>query len=267
MPVQAFTASDIPRFLALAAREGWVCERWELQFLLIHFAQGCRVWRDNGVAEGYVTSIGYGRSGWIGNLLVTPDKRRKGIGRTLMQAAVLALLHAGVETVWLTASEEGVELYRALGFHQLDTVERWVGKGSGTGKVSAAPLDLEWVRAIDRAGWGDRRDPLLQVTCGRGALVNTSGGFLCRQPWESGVQIGPWGCIIDAQAEELFDGALAASAGRVFLDVPAGNHAAGRLLKDRGFRVKGRTALMYLGAPPPYQPGNIYALGSMGSMG
>lgn len=129
------------------------------------------------------------------------------------------------------------------------------------------PLDLEWVRAIDRAGWGDRRDKLLRVTYRRGAMVSSSGGFLCRQRWESGEQIGPWGCLIESQAGGLLDAALAAAPGRVFLDVPAGNHTAAKLLSSRGFHVKGRTALMFLGAPPPYQPSHIYALGSMGSMG
>ncbi|UFS70281.1 GNAT family N-acetyltransferase [Geomonas sp. RF6] len=267
MGAEAFTAADIPSFLTLAEREGWICEAWELEFLLATFGQGCRVWRENGGAGGFVTSIGYGKSGWIGNLLVVPEMRRKGIGRTLMQAAVLALLHAGVETVWLTASQQGAELYRRLGFMQVDTVQRWVGEGKGNAAPPAAPLDLEWLRAIDRAGWGDRRDRLLQLASSRGALLSTSGAFLCKQRWGSGVQIGPWGCVIPAQAPSLLDAALGAAQGRVFLDVPAGNHAAAQLLSSRGFSVKGQTALMYLGAPPPYQPGNIFALGSMGSMG
>jgi ribosomal protein S18 acetylase RimI-like enzyme len=68
-------------------------------------------------------------------------------------------------------------------------------------------------------------------------------------------------------ARQLLDRVLIGGEGDLFLDVPAGNLAAAALLKSRGFTVKGKSALMYLGARPLYLPGNIYALASMGSMG
>ena len=184
-----------------------------------------------------------------------------------MESAVSALLTAGVKTVWLTASEKGAGLYRRLGFTQIDTINRWSGQGSLNRSLKPAPLEIESVRAVDRVGWGDWREALLKATCGRGRLYTSSGGFLCCQQWEFGTQIGPWGCLIGKQAGQLLDQALAAGDERLFLDVPAGNFAAGTLLAMRGFAVTGSNLLMYLGDDPPYRPGNIYALASMGSMG
>ena len=262
-----FTEADLAPFLALAQAEGWISGRWELEFLLKSFPAGCFVWREAGCPCGYLTSVRYGKSGWIGNLLVHPDFRRHGIGRGLMERAVSALLKSGVETVWLTASEKGAGLYRKLGFVPIDSIERWTGKGAANRDLKQAPFDLESVRAIDRVGWGDRRETLLLETCGRGLTHLSSGGFICCQDWSIGTQIGPWGCLIGNQAGLLLDQALTGGEGGLFLDVPAGNFAAAELLSRRGFCVTGSNLLMYLGDRPLYHPGSIYALASMGSMG
>lgn len=262
-----FSEAEIAPFLALAKGEGWICERWELEFLLAGFPQGCFVRREEETALGYVTAIRHGRSGWVGNLLVHPDARRRGIGRELMERAVSALLAGGVETVWLTASEQGAGLYRKLGFVPIDSINRWSRKGALNRTHRCETLEIESVRSVDRVGWGDRRERLLQATCGRGRLHTSSGGFIGCQESSFGTQIGPWGCLIAAQAAELLDRVLTEGDEDVFLDVPAGNFTAAALLGERGFTVKGSSLLMYLGDDPLYQPGSIYALASMGSMG
>ncbi|BCO11262.1 GCN5-related N-acetyltransferase [Citrifermentans bremense] len=251
----------------MAKEEGWICHRWEFDFLLKNFAQGCLVKRDGKSALGYITSVQFGRSGWIGNLLVQQEFRRSGIGRELMQGAISALLKSGVETVWLTASEQGVELYRRLGFVPTDHICRWSGEGAGKGLLQPGVPDFELVKAVDREGWGERRDSLLVATCSRGSLFSSSAGFICCQPWEDGTQIGPWGCLVASQAWPLLDQALSGVKGRVFLDVPASNLAASALLGQSGFFVKGRSTLMHLGTEPRYHPGKVFALASMGSMG
>lgn len=265
--VTPFLDTDVPPFLSMAKKEGWICHRWEFDFLLENFAQGCLVKRVGKSTRGYITSVRYGRSGWIGNLLVQMEFRRQGIGGELMQAATSALHENGVETVWLTASEQGAELYRRLGFVPVDHICRWSGKGAGKGVLQRGMLDLELAQAVDRQGWGERRDSVLRAACSRGSFFSSPAGFICCQRWEDGTQIGPWGCLVEAQARPLLDQALSGVKGRVFLDVPASNRAATALLEQRGFSVQGRTTLMYLGSKPLYQQGKVFALASMGSMG
>jgi ribosomal protein S18 acetylase RimI-like enzyme len=265
--ISAFLENDIPHFLALAEAEGWICDKWELEFLLRVFPQGCLVWREQGRTLGFITSVRYGRSGWIGNLLVDPDHRKRGVGRDLMEIAIATLLANWVETVWLTASEQGAGLYRKLGFTAVDTIRRWRGRGGGGSEVAELPPDLEVVKKIDRRGWGDRRQTLINVTCGRGKTYSSSDGFICSQQWEHGTQIGPWGCLVEEKARHLLDQALAAAEAPVFLDVPEANSTAAELLTEKGFSVRGSNLLMYLGSKPLYRPEKIYALASMGSMG
>lgn len=265
---EPFVRSDIDSFVALAKEEGWVTGEWELEFLLQSFPQGCRVRREDGRGVGYITSVRHGNSGWIGNLLVKSEARRRGIGFELMKDALAALQDCAVATVWLTASAKGAGLYRKLGFVSIDSINRWVGEGKG-GAVpcDAMPCEPEAIRQVDRAGWGDRRDALLQTTCGRGRIFRGSCSFLCCQPWEDGTQLGPWGSLLESQAEPLLDLALSSVNGRVFLDVPAGNLAAASLLARRGFSLRGSSTLMYLGARPHFEPKKVFGLASMGSMG
>lgn len=265
--VTLFLDLDIDPFVALAKEEGWICGRWELEFLLASFPQGCLVRREAGRALGYITSVRHEKSGWIGNLLVSHEARRRGIGKALMESALEALTGSGVETIWLTASAKGAGLYQKLGFKSIDSINRWVGEGGGVQRKSPAPGDIDAVRQVDRAGWGDKRDLLLYSTCARGRLYSSSDGFICCQPWEEGTQLGPWGALAESRAEQLLDLALSGTGGKVFVDVPAGNIAAAALLAKRGFAIRGSNTLMYLGATPAYEPKRIFALASMGSMG
>ena len=78
-PCRPFTVNDIAPFLALAEGEGWLCDRSEFEFLLRSFPQGCFTYREGEDTLGYVTSVSYGRSGWIGNLMVCPEVRQHGM--------------------------------------------------------------------------------------------------------------------------------------------------------------------------------------------
>ena len=131
---------DVVEFLRLSHREGWICDEWEPGFLRRTFPQGCLVKGVRGFPVVYVTSIRHETSGWIGNLLVHPDLRRRGLGAELMTLAITALEEAGVETIWLTASPSGKPLYERLGFREIDTIRRWSGPGMAVNPDSSAGL-------------------------------------------------------------------------------------------------------------------------------
>jgi ribosomal protein S18 acetylase RimI-like enzyme len=80
--------------------------------------------------------------GWvIGNVAVSPEYRRRGIGRALMSAAIgLAEMRTGR---WVALQvEEGnavaQRLYHSMGFRTLGTVARWV-REVGAGPAGAVP--------------------------------------------------------------------------------------------------------------------------------
>jgi ribosomal protein S18 acetylase RimI-like enzyme len=261
-------------FLKLAAAENWVAEPWEFEFLLSKFSQGCFAARKaNGKTAGFVTSLRHEHSGWIGNLIVSAEYRGQGIGEGLFVSALEALRAAGVETVWLAASESGLPLYQKFGFNRIDTIIRWTGNGHqrhAEQEAKAAcdkPTPLQ--DDIDGRAWGDRRAALIAATTNRGKLLQQESGFIVVQPCGGAVQIGPFSAADDNTAGTLLKAALhtVPLGTRILLDAPASNRSALLLFNRKRMRISGSNELMYTGVKPAYRPEYIYGLATMGSCG
>lgn len=274
MNIKPFRTCDIAPFLKLAAAEKWVAEPWEFEFLLSRFPQGCfAALADNGDIAGFVTSLHNDCSGWIGNLIVSPEYRGQRIGEGLFVSALDALRAAGVETVWLTASKAGLPLYEKHGFTRIDTIIRWIGTGRQLHAVRE-PRDNRNISdssasGIDSKAWGDRRDVLLAATAERGRLLLEESGFVVVQPCGDSLQIGPFSALDDGTADILLKFALRTVpiGTRVCLDAPALNRAALQLFNRKRLHFAGSNELMYAGVKPAYRPEYIYGLATMGSCG
>jgi len=274
MIIEPFCKDDIAGFLALAAEECWVAEPWEFKFLLSAFSQGCFAAREeDGATVGFVTSLRHERSGWIGNLIVSPECRGRGIGEALFRAAQETLLDSGVETVWLTASKEGQLLYQKCGFTRIDTVIRWNSSGRQRCSDNEVEVVCNYVdpllKDIDSRAWGDQRTALLAVTAGRGNVLQQESGFVMAQPAGGDMQLGPFSAPGYSTAEVLLKRALSAipSGTKVCLDAPASNRTAMQLFNRNRMRISGSNELMYAGVKPAYRPELIYGLATMGSCG
>ena len=274
MTFEPFRGDDIASFLELAATEGWVAERWEFEFLLSEFPQGCFTARaDNGETAGFVTSLLHLRSGWIGNLIVGEQFRGRGIGEALFKKTLEALRTAGAQTVWLTASKAGMPLYEKHGFSSIDTVVRWVGTGRQRNEMHDCHRDWNTsgasVSGIDCQAWGDRRDALLAAAIGRGRLLLDESGFAAIQPCGDARQFGPFTALDSGTAERLFNAALRTIpfGSKIYLDSPASNRAALRMFNRKQMKISGSSELMYAGTRPDYRPELLYGLATMGSCG
>lgn len=274
MKIEPFTPDDIPPFLRLAACENWVAERWEFDYLLANFPQGCCVARaESGEPVGYVTALRHDRSGWIGNLIVDGEARGQGIGERLFVRALDSLQSDGVETIWLTASKDGQKLYEKHGFKRIDTVLRWVGSGRQSTAYFGTDVNYSsadaLVNSIDCQAWGDRRDTLLSVTVKRGLLLRDEAGFAVIQPCGEASQLGPFAALDRRSAEGLFVEALGAvpAGSKLYLDSPVSNRDAQRMFTRNKMKISGTTELMFAGQRPAYQPELLYGLATMGSCG
>ncbi len=274
MNIVPFRAEETACFLRLAASEQWVSERWECDFLLSAFPQGCfSAQSESGEIVGFVTSLCHDRSGWIGNLVVAEEQRGKRIGEALFTTALGALRAAGVVTYWLTASKSGEPLYEKYGFSGIDRIIRWVGEGrqrhtSGHLPAGTSLLDTSEA-AVDSLGWDDRRDLLLAATTERGRVLHDESGFVALQSCGDSIQFGPFAAGHSCGAERLFEAASGTiELGRkVFIDAPASNRAALRMFNRKRMKIVGSSQLMYAGKKPAYRPELIYGLATMGSCG
>jgi GNAT superfamily N-acetyltransferase len=267
METALFNRSHSGNFLREAKAEGWITGQEEIDFLMAACPDGCLVALDGEKPAGFITSIKYAKSAWIGNLLVLPEYRRQGVGRALMQQVLDYLDRSGCETVWLTASSDGAHLYRTLGFSRVDTVRRWRGFGAVPVRGKRCTYTSA-VATVDGMGWGDDRRLIFDALSKNCCSVASHDGFMVRTPGNDGMHIGPWGAVSRDGAAALLKAALADGiGGEVFLDSPDRNRAAEELLLSSGFRVVGSTLLMCRGKTPEYRPEYVFSLASMGSYG
>lgn len=276
MKIEAFNKKDIAPFLQLAAEENWLAEPWEFEFLLEQFPKGCFTATDEDkTAIGFVTSIRHNKSGWIGNLIVTPSHRGKGIGERLFKESMKALFDDGAETIWLTASKSGMPLYQKLGFTNIDTIIRWTGTGRGHFNKNEYENIVEEVKNddshkhIDSLAWGDDRQALLEKTINRGRLIQRKSGFVVVQQCQEVRQLGPFSATGYSTAENLLKSALNTiqTDTIVYLDTPASNRTALKLFNRNKIFISGSNELMYCGIKPLYKPEYIYGMATMGSCG
>jgi ribosomal protein S18 acetylase RimI-like enzyme len=259
--IDRFTPDDIDQFLRTCASEGSVCDKWELEFLLRTFPQGCFVCKDNGQPMAFVTSIAYGTSGWLGNLIVSKDYRGRGLGKMLAKCVVEVLMSAGVRSIWLSATEAGKGIYQGLGFVEVDRINQWVGFGR-VGKVRHMPgMDVDTMISLDRECWGDRRTTMVDSISRHGRVMAGPNSFLVISQWDYGLfQLGPW----VGNRFEVMEGLLSAALVQigpnnpVFSCTPFRNVAAATLLASNDLVIIESSALMCLGSTVSYVPKQIF---------
>ena len=181
------------------------------------------------------SAIAAGPVGVIGNVITRADYRRRGLGRAVMEEALVWLRESGVRSVWLDATEDGRPLYRKLGF--VDTECSWFGyaplatfdqqtlaMAAGTRRAALADDQaLARLAELDTSAFGgDRTDflALLLAQPGRWLYLaeDTTGsptGYALVRQLESpyaGIRVGPWIARDRATAASLLVAALAADA-------------------------------------------------------
>jgi ribosomal protein S18 acetylase RimI-like enzyme len=272
LTVRLFHESDIGFALAQTTREGWDCTAATFALHLAHDGDGCFIAEVDGKKAGMVTTTRYRRTGWIGNLIVPPERRGLGIGSRLMEHAIRHLEHAGIATIRLEADPMGINIYRKLGFaDEFDSPRFRREPGSTPGARSAVPLpdaDLGVVAAFDEQNFGDDRTGLLRLlhagafASWRAPESRRLGGYLMVQPAQAGARLGPWVASDVGVAGVLLDAALGSFGNRaMILAVPGPNLACRELLASRGFFETPSSLRMVRGPDVGRgRPENVYAL-------
>ncbi len=252
--------SDIDFAERQALREGWDSTREVFEVCLKHDREGFFIAECEGEPWGLVTAMRLVDTGWVGNLIVVPPRRRHGIGKALFTQALVYLRHPGIRAVRLEATPSGADLYRRFAF--LDEFESLRFRSEDpppTGAGSAEPLTPDRLPAVaeyDAARFGDRRGRLLRLLLkqARAAFVERDGdavqGYIMVWPTPTGTRIGPWVADDVETADRLLRAALSEhGSGSVVIGVPGRNHAAAELLDGLGFSQSTPCIRMVWGEP------------------
>lgn len=246
LQIRAFTDRDIEFALAQTTREGWDNTHATFRVCLRHDPDGCFIADLGGERVGTITTTCYARSAWIGNLIVVPGYRRRGIGEGLVRHAIGRLEAGGMRTFWLEADPMGENMYRRFGFVEHSETPRFTKQPphrTRRGETrSLHASNLATVCSFDAQFFGDHRGKLLAelLQIARAAYcVRVRGkmeGFALALPSARGVRFGP--CVVGnlSAAAALLSTVLADfSSETVIAGVPDAEQVVADLLEAHGF--------------------------------
>ena len=217
--VRLFENKDIPFALAQTEREGWDSTRESFEIHLAHDPEGCFIATVADDPAGMVAATRFRDTGWIGELIVEPEFRGRGIGTLLMMESVRFLENSGLRTMRLEADPAGIPIYEKLGFvHEFESPRFRLEKVPDLSVAASSvhsDLDLDEATVFDTPIFGDDRRKLLGELFRRARAVYrhpSSGplsGYLVVQPSRAGARVGPWLATDPEVAEMLLRTALA----------------------------------------------------------
>ena len=165
------TLDDLPAIAGLRESVGWDVAAWALRAVIGQSHARCLVAVDgDGMVAGVGSGIVYGPLGFVGNMIVAPAHRRRGVGAAILDAVAQYLEAEGCIRLELNATSEGRPLYERQGFRSLGTsVAARIPRGTRLAprpdvKVRPATReDLDAVAAYDRPRFGGDRRVLLEL--------------------------------------------------------------------------------------------------------
>ena len=261
-------ADHLPQALELSRALEWPyrLEDWKFAFDL---GRGFAVEIDGRLA-GTALWWPYGdRHASAGMIIVSGQYQRMGIGRALMDAL---LADAAGRTIILNSTNEGLDLYKRLGFVAHGHVNQHQAILARPPSAEAAvsvrdfiPADRSAIYDLDHAGSAmDRReliDALFAIgefkVIGRGGRIC---GYGCVRTWGRGVVIGPVVASDVADARALIAALAAEHVGQfVRIDVP--DARVSPWLESIGLPKVNQVVAMALGPLPPHAAGaRLFAL-------
>ncbi len=246
--IRVMTSHDVDLALRLFGVAGWGNTRADVERILSYEHRGCFVASIDGEDVGMVATTSYGHAAWIGNLIVAPEARGRGIGTALMRRAMTHLVESDASSVRLDAVPKAIPLYRRLGFKAEYDSLRFMGaatKRSYTGVEPIKPGDIPGIRALDTRFTGLDREKILRRTLqefpGLCFKAETGGrliGYIMGKEGSDSYKAGPWICEPGhGKAVDLLNALMGEVAGEfLWVGVPEGNAHSVRILQGLGFR-------------------------------
>jgi len=213
----------------------------------------------DGVAAGVCTAHDYGTLGTVGNVVVAPEQRGRGVGVALLEAALERL--AGCRAVRVHALMPTAGFYRALGFEAEGMSTRFRLSPEmhalapfDVGDAAVAPARDRWdeVLALDAAQFGGDRSALLEALAKAvpEAALALDGGYILAKGEPPLYELGPW--VVEPGCRGwrgLLEAAVAAlpRTASVEIIVPSPNFRVTSLLEAQGWGAVDYTLAMVRG--------------------
>ena len=245
--IRTMQAPDLDFAAACTAAEGWLTQtRQVFEGFHAYDPEGCLVATADGMRIGICVATGYGAYGFIGELIVLPKARGRGVGRRLLEHAIAYLRAQGARSILLDGVGRAVPLYERVGFHTVCRSLRFSGTLEGTSRPAVRPMqraDLPALCTLDREAFGadrafhlERRLSEHPALCKVHAYGDEIRGFIVGQRGGGMVSVGPWvaGPAVECPADLLESLALEAGGLPIGLGVLESNAQAAAVVRALG---------------------------------
>jgi len=270
------SAEDFEFAVRITDQMSWGLAKADFEFMIELEPEGCFVLLHDSERVGIATTVSFGRVGWFGNLIVSPEKQRKGGGSFLVRHALEYLADKNVRTVGLYAYTEKIPFYTALGFKYDSDFIALKGKGASSSSHcvdvrEATNKDINEIIDLDKACFGASRkkllEPILRDTDNFCYVSTENGrlsGFTVAKVYQGMVELGP--LVSTKELSDIAIGLLAAALSRsndfeVTTCVPKSEASILNMLTRTGFTEKFRVARMFFG--PSVTGDCVYAAESL----
>ncbi|HSB66946.1 MAG TPA: GNAT family N-acetyltransferase [Anaerolineales bacterium] len=251
MTIREMRSTDLAFAASCTAGEGWVSEnKSTLEGFLIKDPHGCLLAEEHGHPVGICIATFYGKSGFIGELIVRPEARGRGVGASLLNYGVSVLKARRAETIYLDGVLKAVELYVRNGFRKVCRSWRFTGHlaGASSHRVRRMTVnDLEQVSVLDNRYFGGDRSFYLRYRLElfpELSYVMTDGkritGYILGRGGKGWLSAGP--CIAISEAGDPLDllnaFALEAHERPISIGILDTNQPACRFVQSLGFEPR-----------------------------
>ncbi len=245
---RTMTNKDIPFALKLQDIVGWGNTFADIERSLYYEPKGCFIASLDEIDVGVVNSYLYDKVGFIGNLIVDPETRGKGVGAELMTKAIKRLIADGAETIRLDGVQKAIPLYERLGFKGEYKSLRFNGVAAKAPHKSVETIisaDLKQIIKLDTSISGlNRAQKLTRVQkdfphlCFKVLNDGEIKGFIMARKGVSNIRVGPWIC--DPKYGELAEHLLNAltsevEGSKIWVGVPEHNRLSVDILESKMF--------------------------------
>ncbi len=219
----------------------------------------------DGVVVGCASGLLNGNAGWLGNIIVLPEWRGRGIGRVLTQGLMDFFRAQKVQSQILIATSMGEPVYRKLGFEIVSYYLFFVREDAlpaSDPEPCVRPLehdDEEAVLALDQAVSGEQRQAFISQFLADASVHESASGIV------DGYYLPDLGNGLVIASNDEAGVALMRrklSQGANMSVVPEANKVAADFLRSHGFVETSRVPRMALGGDVSWQPERVYCRAS-----
>jgi len=268
---------DFEFALRLTNLMSWDYARRDFEWMTHFEPAGCFVALDSYRRIGITTTITYENLGWIGNVIVSPEHRGRGIGSRLVEHAVDYLRNRSADFIGLYSYPETLQFYNNLGFREGESFLRLSIRGGCGFFEKSEKMRLEELKGVielDSKCFGACRKKVLtkifnefkelcRVTLVDGKVV----GYIMGTKSAAGIEVGP--CICHPKYRENALNLLKATlshvkAKKISMGVPMRKFKLVNKLKEWGFKIDFKVIRMfYKGQTPAMKSNFIFAMESL----